>query len=59
MHVSIVLNECIHDAIDLDDNCDYGDGVATEGSSDSGSRSTNVTERTQPPQAEVIAEMVI
>ena len=54
------LNECIYDAIDLDDNCDiYGKNKPITGSIAPSTRGSIDTERNHPAEAEVIAEMVM
>lgn len=53
-------NECIHDAIDLNDNSDiYGKDKSIMGSDASSSRSTAKTERSCQVEAEAIAKMVM
>lgn len=54
------LNECIYDAIDLDDNCDiFGKDKPITGSVAPSTRGSVDTEKTRPAEAEVIAEMVM
>jgi hypothetical protein len=55
-----VLNDCIYDAIDMDDNCDiYGKDKPIKGSDASSARSSLESDKTKPEDAEAIAELVM
>ena len=56
------LNECIYDAIYLDDNCDiYGKDKPLSGanSRSTTSRTTHETGKDQPKEAEAMVEMIM
>ena len=56
------LNECIHDAIDLDDNCDiYGKDKPISGvdSLSSTSKNTQNTNKDKANKAEAMVEMIM
>ena len=55
-----ILNDCIYDAIDIDDNCDiYGKDKPITGLDASSARSSLESDKTKPGDAEAIAEMVM
>ena len=54
------LNDCIYDAIDLDDNCDiYGKNKPITGTMAQSTRGSIDSDKTHPADAEAIAELVM